>query len=1023
MRKIQSALMTKGMLLLIGILFSTFIMAQVTVRGRVTDDKGNGIPGISLTVSNTTAGSSTDASGNFEITSSVLKPGNYILQTSGVGFKAQSVAFTIGNANTVTVNINLKTDALGLDEVVVVGSSLTSTRKQLGNTINSVNARQLENSGSGNIGGALQGKVASAQITQTSGDPAGAISVRMRGTSTIGGSTEPLYVIDGVIVSNNTANVTNINISAGGTSAIGTNRLADINPNDIEKLDIIPGAAAAAIYGSQASNGVVLITTKRGKAGQVKIDFSSSIGINQLRKRVYISTYGKQFGSAALRLGNISNFSGGPTIIYNRSDGQSRTLATGLVDVSRYDWQDQVFQTGISTDNYVSLSGGAEKTKYFFSGGYLKNEGIIRNTDFRRFNFKTRIDQQVSRYLSIAGGIMYSNSFSNEKPNGNSFWSPINSINISNNIYDITKRDAAGNLQAVEPTRVNPLSIIDETNLTQEVSRTLSDLQIKIKPIRGLSIDYTLGVDAYSQEGRNYIKPYPYSGVNTSFFDKGYASHVLVNSLFINNDLIATYQTLFSKFSSTTTVGFNQQSQKVTGNYSEGRDLLPGISTVNGAAVQFPQRYTFDKKIVFGGFAQQTFGYANKAFLTVAGRIDGSTTFPAENRTYFYPKVSGTVVVSDFDFWGKASFSKWFNTFKLRSSWGRAGNLSGVGTYQRFTSYSSNFINGIATYNINTALGNNLIEPERSSEIEVGGDFGFANDRLGIGFTWYNKKIVDGSLLVLRTLAPSSGGSSRVENVGNLTNKGWEFLMTAVPVKNNNFSWTSVTAISHNVNKVTSTTQALITLDNLAGAPSFIIPGESVGVFYGGYFERDGNGNLVPDAGGRPVQAVVPSTKAPLRKVIGNPNPDWIISFNNSIEYKRLTFSILFDGALGQEVFNADRRTRQGVGIGDYAEKEAKGELPRGYIFSVYGAEEWRVEDGSYVKLRELALSYKLPSFAKFIKSSSITFTGRNLVSFDHYDGYDPETNAGGNSTVLRGVDFGNVPIPRSYQLTLRASF
>jgi TonB-linked SusC/RagA family outer membrane protein len=1023
MRKIQSSLMTRGMLLLAGIVFSAFSIAQVTVKGRVTDEKGNSVSNVTVTVMNTTIGTTTDVSGNYELTNTSLKPGSYSLVTSGVGYKEQTITFTLANENVLTVNITLRSDALGLDEVVVVGSSLTATRKQLGNTINSVTGRQLQNSGSGNIGAALQGKVAGAQITQTSGDPAGAISIRMRGTSTISGSTEPLYVIDGVIMSNATANVTNLNINAGGTSAIGTNRMADINPNDIEKLDVIPGAAAAAIYGSQASNGVVLITTKKGKAGQVKVDFSTTFGFNELREKVYITTYGKQFGSAALRLGNISNFTGGPTLTYTRPDGAVRNLASSLVDVTRFDWQDQVFQRGLMTDNYISMSGGSEKTRYVFSGGFLKNEGIIRNTDFRRFNFKARIDQQVSKYLSVSAGIMYSNSLSNEKPNGNSFWSPINSVNISNNIYNIKDRDAAGNLKAVEPTRVNPLSIIEETDITQQINRTLTDLQIKIKPTKNLSIDYTLGVDAYSQEGRNYIKPYPYSGVNVAFFDKGYASSALVNSFFINNDLNINYQAKFSKFTSVTTVGFNQQTQKITGNFTEGRDLLTGISTVNGAAVQFPQRYSLDQKIIYGAFAQQTLGYNNLAYITLAARVDGSTVFDESKRRYIYPKASGSLVVSDLDFWGNSRMSAWFNTLKVRASWGLAGNLSGIGPYSRFTNYTSNFVNGQATYNINTALGNQFIEPERSSEIEMGADLGFLNNRLGVGFTWYNKKIVDGSLLVFRTLAPSSGGSSRVENVGNMTNKGWELLLTAVPVKTKNFSWTSVSTVSRNINKVTGTTQALIALDNPTGAPSFIIPGESVGVFFGGYFERDANNNLKLDPSGRPIQAVVASTKAPLRKVIGNPNPDWIISFNNSFEYKQFAFSFLFDGALGQEVFNADKRTRQGVGIGDWAEKEAKGEIPRGYIFSIYGAEEWRIDDGSFVKLREVALSYRLPSFAKFIKSSSITLTGRNLFSFDNYNGYDPETNSGGNSTVLRGIDFGNVPIPRSYQITLRASF
>ncbi len=478
-------------------------LAQVQISGKVTGTDGKGIPSVSVQVRTTTIGAVTDESGVYTI-NATLKQGTYILEFSGVGFKSKVQNIQIGSAVNYTVNTNLDADALNLDEVVLIGSSLKQSRKQLGNTVNSVNAKQLSNTGSGNLTASLQGKVPGAQITQTSGDPAGSISIRMRGTSTIAGSSEPLYVIDGVIVSNTTTNVTNLNVAAGARAEIGNNRLADVNPNDIEKIDIIPGASASAIYGSRASNGVVLITTKTGKSGQLKIDFGTSLILNSLRKRVYISKYGKQYGSATLRLGNISD-GPAPFITYTRPDGQVRKLSTDLVDVTRYDYQDEIFQKGLGTDNYVSLSGGSEKTKYFFSGGFYKNEGIIKNTDFRRYNFKTRIEQIISKYLTIIGGIAYSNSFSNEKPNGNVFWSPINSVNITNNLYDVKVRDAAGNLQGVEATRVNPLSVIEDMSLTQQVNRTISDIQVKLKPAAGLSIDYILGIDNFSQVGVNLI--------------------------------------------------------------------------------------------------------------------------------------------------------------------------------------------------------------------------------------------------------------------------------------------------------------------------------------------------------------------------------------------------------------------------------------------------------------------------------------------------------------------------------------
>lgn len=1000
-------------------------IGQITLKGKVTGENGNALSDINI-ISSSGSGANTDSRGNFSLL--LPKAGTYIVTVSGIGYKSYTKTIN-ASGNEETLNFTISRDALGLDEVVVIGSSLTQTRKQLGNTVNSVTGKSLTNSGSGNLTAALQGKVPGAQITQTSGDPSGAISIRMRGTGTIQGSSEPLYVIDGVIVSNETRNVTNPNVDAGARSEIGTNRMADINPNDIEKIDVIPGASASAIYGSRASNGVVLITTKRGKAGQMKIDFSTSVISNSLRKKVYISTYGKQLGTAGLRLGNISNAGTSPTpytggtVVYTRPDGAVRTLATDAVDVTRYDYQDDIFQTGIGTDNYLSVSGGTDKTKYFLSGGYYFNEGIIKNTDFKRINLKTRIEQTVNKYLTIIGGVAFSNSFANEKPNGNVFWSPINSVNITNNIFNIKDRDAAGNLKGVEPTRVNPLSVIEDMQLTQAVNRTISDVQFKIRPATGLSIDYILGIDNFSQEGRNFIKRPSYT---TGFQGTGYVANVLVNTQLVNNDVNISYQTNFKKFSSLTSTGFNHQMQKITGVTTDGTDLLNGISTINAAtASTINTRYTDDRRQVFGGYVQETFGYNNIAFITAAGRIDGSTSFPQDTRTYFYPKLSGSLNISDMNFWKKEKFSNWFSSARIRASYGKAGNLTGIGSYDRFSNFNSGNINGVATYNLSSTLGNANIEPERASEIEVGTDLSFFKNKLGITFTAYNKKIIGNSLLVLRNLAPSTGGTGRFENVGDLTNKGWELGINATPVSNKNFNWNVGFSLNRNKNLVTASSQVTpIFLANALGANSFtVIAGQPVGAFFGNYFKRDANNNIVLDAAGRPVAETVGSTTTLATKVIGSPSPDWISSFTNSIEYKKLSFSFLLDGAFGQDVFNADRRTRQGVGFGDYAEKEIKGQIPRGYIFSIYATEEWRVESGSYLKLREVSLSYQLPNIAKFIKATSISVTGRNLLSFDTYDGYDPETNAGGNSAALRGIDFGNVPIPKTFQVTLRATF
>lgn len=1015
------AAICRFMSLSVGFLFVfTTISAQVKITGKVTNaNSGNAVQGGTVSVKGTTTATGTDHEGVY-ILNANLKPGNVTLVFSSVGLKTVERVLQITSTSDYTLNAELNDDVLGLDEVVVIGSTISQSKKQLGNTISTINKTQLANTGTANLGGALQGKVPGAQITQTSGDPAGGISIRMRGTSSLLGSSEPLYVIDGVIMSNNSTNVTNLNVDAGSTSAIGTNRSVDINPADIERMEVINGAAAAAIYGSRAANGVVLITTKKGVSGRVKVDFQTSVNMNELRKKVYITKDPEQFGSEALRLYTIANNTAGA----NTVTVLGRNLATNKVPVTRYDYQDNVFRKGYGTDNYISMSGGSDKTKGFLSASYMYNQGIVKNADFRRYTLRGRVEHQFADWASMSLGTAYSNSFSNEKPNGNVFWSPINSINITNNIYDITRRDANGNLMAAEPTRINPLSAIETFDIRQEVNRSISDLQVNLRPFKGFKLDYILGFDAYSQEGNIFIPIYPYSGVNPAFFDKGYAGQGFVNSFLLNSDINASYQTkLGENFTSNTVAGYSLQFTKTTSLIAAGRDMQVGVNTVNGAATPLTGSGNNQqiRYLLQGGFLQQTFGIYNQLFLTGAIRVDGSSAFGEKNRRQYFPKVSAAYVLSDGNYWKNSSVNNWFNAAKIRFSYGQSGNLSGVGAYARFGLMTPGTINGVATYNYSSVLGNPDIAIEKHREYEGGADLGFWNNRVGLSFTYYNKRIVDGTLLVNRTVAPSQGGSSITQNIGTVENKGWESALTVKAVKNQDFSYTAGILVSHNKNKVIDAGPGLITLDNATGAPAVVMTGQPLGVFYGTYFATDANGAQALDSRGIPLQAFN-SSNQPLRKVIGNPNPDYVFSFNNDLRYKNFLLNVLLDGVNGVQVFNADKRTRQGVGIGDYAEKELKGTIPRGYIWGIYNIEEWRIDDGSFVKLRQVSLTYQLPKI-KMFSAASVSLVGRNLISWDKYNGYDPETNAGGNSNVLRGIDFGNVPAPRTYQLVLKASF
>ena len=1015
------------------VFFAQVVLAQsIVVSGTVNAPDGLPLPGASIVVKGTTIGGVSDFDGNFSI--SIADPSNKTLVISYIGYKTQEVKLTGQNQ---TVNITLNEDANSLDEVVIVGSSISQSRKKLGNAITTVKSVELVKAAPLNITSSLQGKVPGAQITQNSGDPAGGFSIRLRGPSTIKGSSEPLYVIDGVVTSNLTTNVTNLNVSAGDAQP-GQNRMVDINPNDIDNINILNGAAAAAIYGSRASNGVVVITTKKGKSfdNGPELFYKSTFNVNTLRKKLDLNLRGEQFETVA-----NSALSGRlwPIFGFNPTTGALTTysnLSTNKFNVTRYDYQDQIFQTGFGTDNYFSIRDGNEKMGYSASVGYLSNEGIVRNTKFNRLSTRLNFNHSVTDWLSYDVGLYFANSQSDEKPDGNVFWSPINAMNITNNIFDITQRDSNGNLLAVESTRVNPLSIIETFDITQKVNHFIPNAHLKITPFQNFTIDQIIGVDTYNQKGNIFIPEYPYAGVNPAYFDKGFVSTAEAKVFNWNYDINANYDIdINDKLNSSTTAGYSFQASKLEFDATQGRDL-----DANNIATVDLQTQPIDTKLdIFGFFLQETLSYQDKLFLTLAGRVDGATNFDVDNRLNFYPKVSGSYVLSNEPFWNTSGA---VNSARFRLSYGEAGNLTAISPYERFGSYTSTDFLGNTTIAQNSRLGNENLKPERTKEFEIGTDLSFFNNRASLLFTFYRQNIED--LIVSRVLAPSIGGSSRTENVGTMRNNGIEFYASVTPIKTDDLKWDLNFNFSSNRNKVLSTIGGDITIATVTGAPPVVKEGQPLGVFYGTYYAKDDAGNLIlsgPSTTGAPVgvpqvergdlatgtpqrDANGQPTGDVLRKVIGDPNPDYILGIGTDLTYKKFNFSMLWEAVQGYDVFDADKRTRQGVGLGKLAEQELTGELPRGYIAGVYPIEEFRMEDGSFVKLRELSIGYEIGSlFNDSLKNVRVSLIGRNLISFDNFFSYDPETNAGGQSNLLRSVNFGNVPIPSTFALSLSTNF
>ncbi|MNU86904.1 Vitamin B12 transporter BtuB [compost metagenome] len=906
---------------------------------------------------------------------------------SNVGYTPTTTSIELGNQTTLTLAPSLQEDLVRMNEVIVIGNAVGTSRKVLGNAVSTVNAKDIANSNATSIDQALTGKVAGAQISQNSGNPAGGISVQLRGPSSIVGGGSPLYIVDGVIVNNSSAEL----LDLGGYSQ---NRLVDINPADIENIEIIKGAAAAAIYGSRASNGVVQITTKKGKEGKPTFTFSTSLKTSSLRKKLPYNTHNKTFAN---------------------------TTATDLTqtDVTRYDYQDKIFQTGIGTDNNISMSGGTAGTKYYISGNYLNNQGIIKNTDFTRAGLRARLDQDINSWLKLGAGMNYVYSHSNEMPNGGmtEAYGALTGFIFSNNFIN-PERDQNGKYPSTTPVaivkRTNPLEAINNFKFAQRTSRFIGNLSLQAKPTEGLTLNYILGFDNANSLGTAYIPP----GNTSPSYEKGYAQRADISTFMLNNDFNASYQTKIGEWlESTSGAGLTFQTEKNMSTNMKATQMGYGGETIDNGVV-VPKELRSDMNI-FGAFFQQTFGIKEKLYLTGAIRYDMSSVFGSENRSQFYPKVSGSYVLSNEQFWQNSAINNVLSSFKIRASYGQSGNLTALSPFDRYTNYSPFNTGGINGIIPTDRMGNEGIKPERQEEFEIGTDLSMFRDRLGLEFSYYRKNVKD--LLLDINLTPSTGYSVQFANIGTMTNRGMEFLLRGVPVLKENFKWNITAVYSRNKNVVNNVPGGILMYTAGFGQVA-AVNGSPLGAFYATYFARNEDGSIYHNAAGLPTTAKVGKdnngvpTGATLKKVIGDPNPDWTGSLINEINVgSKWTFRAQLDAVVGQDVFNFTRRVGDRDLYGGLAgyEPELRGEVPKGTSAALFSIMENWIEKGSFVKVREVSASYNWARPNSKIKNIRFSLAGRNLFSFDNYSGWDPEINAAGQSNAVRGFDFVEVPLPR----------
>ncbi len=967
--------------------------------GTVTDaSNADPIPGATILIVNQNTGSATNVDGKYDFTAS-LKPGDYQIAFSTVGYKTVVKKLVLGSNTNIRMDEAISPDITRLNEVVVTGVSGFTKKSHLGNSISTVTSKDLGQTTPLSVGAALQGNVAGALVMRNSGNPAGGISVRLRGASTVVGSSDPLYIVDGVIINNNSTQLINL----GGYTQ---NRLVDIDPNEIDHIEVLKGAAAAAIYGSRASNGVVQIFTKRGKNGKPKITFSTSVNMNQIRKVL-------PWNDAQLK--------------WDPND------PTHAIPATRYNYQDYIFNQAYGTENYVSVSGGKGNTKYLFSASQLSNGGILKNTNFNRYNFHIRLDQIITKWMSISVGTIISKNSSHEMPNGKNY-GPITSLLFADNLKDPSP------VNGVYPNigwMANPYEAVDRIQAPQSNSRDISDIQLKFTPLKGLNINYVFGYDHSFNDARLYIPV----GFNTKPY--GVSEKATMATSMMNSDIHAAYSFNISpSVTSVTGAGYTYQYDE-SQYFSIRTDHLGPVAQVTDAGTVTGRSDYRTQRSIWGGYLQQTFGFKEKVFLTLAGRWDGASTFGANERNQFYPKASASYLMSNEKFF-KGVFGNVVSMFKLRASWGQAGNLSALAPYSIYTSYDLTPINGQTGLVAPVRSGNPDLRPERQTEFETGFDMGLLNDRLGIVFTWYKQDIKD--LLLLRSLAPSTGFGSRYENVGTMTNKGWELAIRASVIRNKNFTWDVTGTFSQNHNKVTHVVGGKIDLG--MWGTSIAQSGQPLGIFYGYYFATNPDGSLLLDANGFvqrakghyenqtlpdgevipvAVQDYDPATGQPkgsnLKKIIGDPNPKWIGSIANTLSYKNFTLFIKVDMVQGFNVMSWDKRMFDLFPGGDATAKELRGEIPKGSTRPNFFIYQSFIENGSFVKLREVSLSYDLKIKSSWVNNLKFTFSGNNLVSWDNYFGFDPEVNTEGQSNGIRGQDMANVPIPRVYRFGIVATF
>jgi len=966
-------------ILTIGLVITTLglqwgLAQSFSVSGTVTDaETGEPLAGTQVLVKGTFVGTTTNLEGFFQL--NVPAEGVTLLFTY-IGYKTLEVDVSTA---TKALKVQLEPDVLKQEEVVVTGLASSVKRRNLANAVATISGDELVSVPTQTLDNALSGKFAGISVRRNTGAPGGGISVNLRGVSTIEGATQPLYIVDGVIV-NNDANQSGIDVVSRATGAGSsrpqgqpTNRIGDINPNDIENIEVLKGASAAALYGAKASNGVIIIKTKRGRGGKVKVNFTQKVGQQTLLKKMghrVFETYQEaadQYGEDIAKLGLDAN-----------GNWAGRNI----------DYEEELYgRTGKLYETTISAGGGNERTQFYLSGQYMNEGGIIINTGYKKLSGRVNVDHHFSEKvkLSVAANLIRSESDRGITGNDNTNYTYGFSIGFTPSFIDI-RPDANGNYPDHPMNPSNPLETAAKLINNEVTDRALGSITLDYNLFRKKNQSFNLNViaggDYYTQE--NLVFGPPDIQIEKNNSQPGQSVMTMTSNLNTNLYINLAHKLKTAGMNFTTTAGLQYETQDWNSLFVHSTGMIPTQTNVDqaGAAQAYQNRL---KRQDRGFFVQEEVALGENVNLAFGFRGDRSSTIGNTKDYQIYPKASGSYQLG--------SLANVFDDFKIRAAWGQTGNQPVPGA--KYRSMNPSNIGGRGGVISANLLGNPDIKPERSSELEYGIDFSFLKGLGMVEFTMFNQNIDD--LLLEVDQAASSGATSRWENAGAMKTWGTELSVTVYPIRSKKLNWLS----RMNYYKTRSEITRLdVDPFNMGGFATFL----------GTYRIQEGVsptsivGSESFDENGKFIKPIADET------------PDYQVSLFNSINVGNFDFSFLLDIKQGGYVINlANLIYDLGGTTADY---EENGPTRLGLLGTKTAP---YIEDGSYKKLREVNLTYTLPAekvrnlFAESIAYLKIGISGRNLWQQTDYTGLDPEVSQFGNVAIGSSVD--TAPFPSSKSL------